>query len=56
MVTHIAFMVNQGASAAGEVILLEYCYSEASFREAGGCCNAPCASTCKVTDLSCLSY
>ncbi len=32
VVTHITLMVDQGASSAGEIVLLEYGYSEASFR------------------------
>jgi hypothetical protein len=37
LVEAVAFVVDEAAAAAGESVLLENCYAESGFGEAGGC-------------------
>jgi hypothetical protein len=37
LVEAVAFVVDETAAPAGESILLEHCYAETGFGEAGGC-------------------
>jgi hypothetical protein len=37
LVEAVAFVVDEAAAPAGESVLLEHCYAETGFGEAGGC-------------------